>query len=539
MKNAVLLFLLSCLFFGCNKDSEARLKIKEAEELIMSEKLDSAFVLLESIANPDVLNDKAFAHWCLVYARVCEQLGEDMPFVSQLKRTAEYYESYGSAEEKVQCMMHLGQAYEDEKNFDQAMEVYLQTVDLAKSEKIYKSVGKLYNRIAQLHKFDDSYDEAQRFYQMGGEYYRKAKDSLDYIYSIRDIGWLYTLKEEYGQASEFYLKAFQLALNLNDSLLLSSITNRMGNNYLEMGNYSLAEKYLLQSIAYDEAGSAPTYLALANLYTLKKEYTKVRSYIDMAIQYSSPQRSLVGGKLYRLYMLEKSLGNYILSLKYYEQFMNFADSIAELQNQSNMLKIERRYEHEMLLGENKTLEDRNILYLIIGISLLLFLILLFCRYKYKMALKNKDILIQRITIHDANIALEEKEFAIKGLNNAIFTIRENILKTSDVYKKIMKNALSIEDAKKNPLTQQDWLELEEKIGSTYFTFFNNLASKIPDLTDKERHFCCLLKIGLNNQQLSILLSILPGTVSHIRYGIMKKGRFVNTKTTLEKIIFSL
>ena len=143
MKNAVLLFLLSCLFFGCNKDSEARLKIKEAEELIMSEKPDSAFVLLESITNPDVLNDKAFAHFCLIYARLSEQLGEDMPFVPQMERANAYFEKHGSPDEKMNCLLYLGMSYEEETDFEWAMKSYLQAVEIAKKAKKYLLVGKL------------------------------------------------------------------------------------------------------------------------------------------------------------------------------------------------------------------------------------------------------------------------------------------------------------------------------------------------------------------------------------------------------------
>lgn len=274
MKNAILLFPLFCLLFSCKIGNETRLTIKEAEGLILSENLDSAFVLLKNITNPDLLDDKTFASWCLTYAGICDRLNEDMPFVPQMIRANEYYKKNGTNLEKIKCLMYLGKAYEEEKDFDIAMQTYLHSVDLAKSERAYSLVGKIYNKIAWLYDFDDNYDEAQRYHLLSGEYSLKDNDSLNYIYSIRDIGWIYTLKGEYGEASESFLKAYRLALNMNDSLLLSSMTNRLGINYKEMGNYSLAEQYLFQSISYDEAGSVPTYLALADLYTLKKNMIK-------------------------------------------------------------------------------------------------------------------------------------------------------------------------------------------------------------------------------------------------------------------------
>lgn len=190
MKNAILLLLLLCFLFGCKRDNALRLKIQDAEELIMSGNPDSAFVLLKSVTNPDVLDNKTFAHWCFIYAEACEQLNEDMPFVPQMERVTEYYEKHGTLKERIKCLMYLGQAYEDEMSFDEAMQAYLQAVDLAKSEQEYLLTGEIYNKIVWLHDF--------------------------------------------------------------------------GNNY-------------------DEAGSTPTYLALADLYTLKKEYEKARYHIKMVI----------------------------------------------------------------------------------------------------------------------------------------------------------------------------------------------------------------------------------------------------------------
>lgn len=539
MRNAILLLLLACFLFGCKGSSDIRLKIKDAEELYLSQQPDSALTLLKTITNPDLLDNKTFALWCLTYAEISDQLGEDMPFVPQMERASEYYEEHGTTKEIIKSLMYLGQAYEEEKKFDNAMQVYLKAVDLAKSDKDCLLVGKLYNNIGKLHDFEDDYDESQRFYQLSGEYYLKGGDSLNYVYSIRDIGWIYTLKEEYGSASESYLQAYKLALNLNDSLLLSSVTNRLGINYSEMKNYPLAEKYLLQSIAYDEAGSAPTYLALADLYTSKKYYDKARKYINMATSLSSTNQMFNGGLLYQNYILEKELGNYIVSLSYYEQYTSFADSISDLQEKTNILKVEKRYEHESLLNDNKELSIENQWVLIVCYSLVILCLLLIVLYKHRIANKEKYILKQQLIIQEKHSSLMEKEIDLNGLSSTIMEIRENILINSDIYKKVIDNSQSVEKAKKYPLSDKDWIALKECVKSTYILFFENLKDKFPNLTEEDIRFCCLLKIGLNSQQLSILLDIQPTSVSRRRNRIMKKGGFENTNTTLEKIIEKL
>nr|WP_195372379.1 tetratricopeptide repeat protein [Parabacteroides leei] len=536
MKNAILLFILFCLFFSCQRNSEIHLKIKEAEELIRIEQPDSAFTILEGIANPDVLNDKAFAHFCLIYAGLSEQLKEDMPFVSQMERANTYYEKYGTIEERMNCLLYLGMSYEEEKDFEWAMKSYLQAVEMAKVEKKYLLTGKLYNKIAGLYDFDDNYDEAERYQLLSGEYYLKGNDSVNYIYSLRNIGWLHVLKEEYGEASEYFQNAYRLALPLNDSLLLSSLTNRLGNTYKEMNSYSLAEDYLFKSIAYDEAGSAPTYLALANLFTKKGEYDKAREYIEMAILHKTTDRPLTGGILYRLYMLEKELGNYSLSLDFYERFNHFADSIAELQAKTDVLKAEKRYEYVEVLNENTKLELEYYRFFVGSIFVFLMFVILVAKYKYSLTKKNEKLRNKQMEI---NNVLQEKEYAVQGLSEKISGIRKSILENSDVYKKMIQNALSIEKAKKNPLTDQEWLALYELLRMAYPFFMDSLQKKFLGLTEAEKRFCCLLKLSFNNQQLAVFLNIQPTSVDRKRYRIRKKGNLENTETTLEEVIAGL
>ena len=536
MKNVILLFIFFCLFFSCKSNNEINLKIQEAEELIRAEQPDSAFALLESITNPEVLSDKVFAHFCMVSAGLSEQLGEDMPFVPQMERANDYYEKHGSLEEKMNSLLYLGMAYEGETDYEWAMKSYLSAVELAKKAKNYRLVGKLYNKMAQLPDFDDNYEEAKLCHLSSGEYYLKGNDSVNYIYSIRDIGWIHLLKEEYDEALEYHQKAYRLALPLNDSLLLSSLTNRLGINYEEMKNYALAEKFLFQSIAYDEAGSAPTYLALAGLYTGEGQYDKARTYIEMVVLHKTAKRPLTGGILYQSYMLEKELGNYSLALDYYERFNHIADSVAELQSQMDLLKVEKRYEYAEVLNRNTILELKYSRNIIGGILLLIFILIGFYIYKKRLDKANEKLKKEQEGIVKK---MQEKELKVQGLSKQVLSIREGILENTETYKKIMQNACSVEEAKKNPLTNEDWLSLYGSLKITYPFFMDGLEQQLPGLTEEERHFCCLLKLGLDNQQLAIFLDIQSTSVDRRRYRIRKKGKFENTQTTLEELIAAL
>ncbi len=486
MRTVCLIFALLGLLLSCQRQGEVRSKIKEAELLREAGQPDSAFAILDKVTNPETLGRRTFARFCMLYAELAEELGEDMPFVPQMERADEYFMRHGSKEEKMKSRLYLGMAYEGETDYEWAMKAYLSTAEMAESEGRFTVLGKLYDRIARLRGFDGNYKEAKHYHLLSGEYYLKGNDSVNFICSIRDIGWIEMLEGNNDAAAQTVEKAYRLALTMNDSLVLSSLTNRLGITYTEMGDYAPAEKFLLLSVAYGGTDSTTTYLALADLYTHKGEYPKARAYIEKV--------PLDGGVLYQSYILEKELGNYGLALDYYERYMSFADSVSLLKDRTNLRKVEKRYESAKLLNRNTVLE---------------------LRYS------------------------RTKEFELQGLAGKIKDIRKNVLEETDIYRKIMHNARSIEDARKNPLTKEDWQTLYGALKTTYPLFKQEMERMFPGLTEEEKHFCCLLKLGLNNQQLAIFLDILSTSVDRRRYRIRKKGNIENTQTTLEEIITKL
>ncbi|WP_233566760.1 hypothetical protein [Parabacteroides sp. AM58-2XD] len=122
--------------------------------------------------------------------------------------------------------------------------------------------------------------------------------------------------------------------------------------------------------------------------------------------------------------------------------------------------------------------------------------------------------------------MQEKELKVQGLSKQVLSIREGILENTETYKKIMQNACSVEEAKKNPLTNEDWLSLYGSLKITYPFFMDGLEQQLPGLTEEERHFCCLLKLGLDNQQLAIFLDIhllrsIAGVIGSVKRGNLK------------------
>lgn len=129
-------------------------------------------------------------------------------------------------------------------------------------------------------------------------------------------------------------------------------------------------------------------------------------------------------------------------------------------------------------------------------------VILIAKYKYSLTKKNEKLRNKQMEI---NNVLQEKEYAVQGLSEKISGIRKGILENSEVYKKMIQNAQSIEDAKKNLLTDQEWLALYELLRMAYPFFMDGLQKKFLGLTETEKRFCCLLKLGLNKSAVGCIL----------------------------------
>lgn len=537
----IILSLFSSLFlilFSCQEDKATEHTLQTAQKILVANP-DSALVLLRSIQAPESLPTRTFSRWCLLYAQACDKAKEDMPFISQLKRANDYFEKHGSPSEKALCKLYLGHSHEEDKEFDRAMQYYLAAVDIAKKAKEYKIEGDVYNHIAELYEFNDKYKDARSVYQKAGDCFMLINDSINYLYSLRDIGWTFAREGDFSEALEYCLQAYDIAINHQDSLLLSSLSNRIGICYKEIGEFHLAEKFLFQSMDYQKENSAPTYLALANLFFRQKNYEKALYYTQKTSELQTKNTNTAGAIIYHLYLIEKKLGHSNLALNYYEQYVAFNDSVTDLQQKVNSEKVERRYEQSKLLNTNYELYTKQQRTIILCILLLLACITTVLFYKIRISRKNKRIHKQQVLLQNNHAQLMTKELSVKGLEIDIQQIRENILHNSAVWEKIVRNSKSIQMAKQDPFTEKEWLTFTEIIKATYLSFYENLYSKFSGLTVDEFRFCCLLKAGLNSQELSIFLNIQPESVNHKRYRIMKKGGYENKNLILETIIYQL
>lgn len=571
----LILILLCC---ACRNNTDNHF-VNQAEILIETNP-DSAYLLLNSIPIPDELDDELFAHWCLLLGKASDNLHKDMPNASYLEQAQAWYEKHGTLKEHVQIGLYLGRSYVEEKRYDEAMGIYMKYLELAKKGREYNLAGYICSYMADLYEFKDMFDYAREKYRNGAEYFLKANNNRSYALALRDISYTFCLQDSFDFALQNLKIADSIAVRVNDTIALASISNALGNVYSLMDSLYCAEKYFLKSLKLDTIETTPTYLALSTLFGENGDLDKARYYLGKSEGESKNTYTAVG-VTYQHYLLEKMSNNLVGALSYLEQYCHESDSISLMQNNARINEVEKKYNYIKMLNENNQLRIRHlyvIIFLILAVLSSLLLSILYYikskRSREKIDKQRKEIddeekkLLQLITDltqkeeelqklkllmdetnNQKNVQelLDKQELEYQKQKKEVLQVRNeiNILKNRMLYlipvvKKIVKlSQVVVPGAIKSPVTAKDWHTLINSINNIYFLFQEKLEKKGFKENTVEMHYCYLSLLQLNKNQEAIILHINPDSVSKLRFRVRQKLQISGEKMSLYECLVKL
>ena len=124
---------------GCNKQQSVSDRLLNEVEKAIAINPDSASNLLKGISSPEKLDNKTFARWCMLSGKITDEIFNSILPTYQLERAYEWYSSHGSPDEQVQILIYLGRSYFADGDYDKAMSIYTNALDIA--EKTYVNVN--------------------------------------------------------------------------------------------------------------------------------------------------------------------------------------------------------------------------------------------------------------------------------------------------------------------------------------------------------------------------------------------------------------
>ncbi|MDR1331681.1 MAG: hypothetical protein LBK07_06210, partial [Tannerella sp.] len=506
-KITVSLFLAGfCL--ACTEDYQARRLIDEAVTWVEI-RPDSAQSLLEDATLLFPVSDETHARWCLLSGKAEDEMRKserpkDLLPVEDWQRAKKYYDRHGTPEEQAQIHLYLGRAHVDANDYDTAADAYNEALTLAQKTDNFSLTAYINSYIADIYLLREYYPEALDKYREAAALHAKAGNLRSQALALRDCEYVFLVEEKYEQALLVLQQADSIARLAGDALVLSFMQHDYGVVYSELGEYDLAEGYLLNNIF--EKDTCPTYLALSDVYIHKGDFNKARQCLERA--YSDFTKDALP---YQYYLLAKAEGNMDLALAHFERHQEITDSLLAEQNRVHVIEIEKKYDKTQLALAHNRLQMRTQKYLLAASFLALICVILFVLYRATIRRKNRKILEQKELLarkenefthlvaqlkrqqrlmqgrEQENTDYLKKKAEVEALGESVFAMKLDALRSTAVGVKIQRAAQKVNMQNIRPLSTRDFDALEEYVRMQFSDIYAFFQERMEDVAPTYRH----------------------------------------------------
>ena len=534
MKSSTLITILSTfLLVGCSKQQSTLDKQLDEVEKIIEVNPDSASSILENIASPEQLDDKTFARWCILSGKVTDEIFNTLLPSYQFERANTWYSSYGKSNEQVQILIYLGRSYANDGDYDKAMSIYTNALEIGEKNKLYNLVGYTYSYIGDLYREKAIRTEAIKKYEMAADNFKKENNIDSYTCALRDMGREYASIDSLSHAIEILSTADSLTANSKDIDVKAAIDNALGNIYVMQNKYDEAKKFFYKALEGRE--KMPNYMALIDLYIASDSISQAKGLLQKIPQDDPTYTYSIKYLYYQIYKSEKK---YEKALTYLEECTDLVDSIVYADNQSKILNIESKYNHLKISKEIDKLKMKQQSYIIVSVICIAALLLMVIGYllyrkqaKEKILKQQKELDKMKLDLYTLSLELEKKRsllntFKEKDENydkmqkeiDHLFTnyrkLQNKILTDSPLYKELVSLANKNTPRITEPLiSKNQWKLIVNEITSIYPNLYNYLFSLCPTLSDEDFQYCCFYLYGFDTNVEAKLLNIAIGSVS--------------------------
>ena len=556
MRKSIAIIITSILVLsGCNKQQSVSDRLLNEVEKAIAINPDSASNLLKSISSPEKLDDKAFARWCMLSGKITDEIFNSILPTYQLERAYDWYSSHGSPDEQVQILIYLGRSYFADGDYDKAMSIYTNALDIAGKNKLNNLIGYTYDYIGDLYREKFMFTEAIKKYETAAECFKKENNTDSYACALKNIGREYACIDSLSCAIEILTIADSVAANTKDIEVTASINNALGNIYVMREEYDKAEKYFLKALSTGKE-KMPDYVALIDLYTTTDSIDKAKELLSKIPQ-DDPQYTCSINYLY--YQIHNAERDYKEALAYLEEYVDMVDSIVYADSQSKILNIESKYNHLKISQEVDRLKIKQqsyIIFSVIRISCLLLIMIVYLLYRKQakekihrqqdelnriktdltyvsLELEEKKKLLDTFKEKDDNYNKIEKEIAL--LTSNYKELQHKSLENSPTFKELVRLAKQNKPRNDKPLiTDKQWELIADEITYIYPNLSKYLYSLCPNLPEQDFLYCCLCMCGFDTNTEAKLLNIASDSVRKKRFRLREKLNIalLNDNTTL-------
>ncbi len=536
------------------------------------------------------LKEPYFIGECLFYfAEVYLEQSHHSDAMMKYNEALDQYQKAGSKDGEFWCYSGMGIVQKQSGNFADAILCYNKALQVARHARMNNEVAYCFNNLGNVYRKQGDFPKAMASYQKAITEFNKLNDELAASDCLNNIGNLYLDNGDPFRALEYYNKSLNFPKVKMDDYRMIIRSKNLADVYTELKDFDNAEQFLdnatkLAEKAGDKSNIASCYAQYGKLHMAKgtleiaiayhkksaalyKEAgaraEEAEAWVELAateleagnmadaITYAQTGEELARevGALKTLLLAQKCLadcyekkGDPAKALKYLNSAMLLKDSIFSVEKNRTIEEIEAGFVQSRIKNENQVLaqnsmlqkqaiRNKNLLLVLLGISLALSIALVWLIYKRNLHTKKeagrvKMVSDQKIEKLSEDLGGKERELTSKTLLiNQKNQLLEKLISELELLKKSDVSSATIHNLQmelKQELSPNAWKEFELSFNEVHPGFQHRLLEKYPELTPAERRLCSFVRLDMNTREISSLSGQSIKSIEVARTRIRKK-----------------
>ncbi len=363
------------------------------------------------------------------YSNALENFIESLEIARKIKRYDKVVASYNN----------IGAVYYYLGDDQTALDYFLKSYEIRIKHGLTKNMAFSLNNIGAIYSKYNEHKKALEYHLKALEISKRDGDKYSMLKALTNLGDDYGKHLEYSKSIQYYHKALKLSDALNDTENRANILSKMGNIYFENGNkmravemvnkaveisYNIDYKYGITSFSAD----------LGNMYVklgeLKKAKPLLNTALNVARQINASREIVVAlNYLSKYYYQKKNMYrayNYRLQYDHLRDSLKVAETNLRIANLKNGFELNRKLDEikvkqNELNVEKKISRQRLLIIYLIGVAGALLLVFLWVTIRLYNRIKEKN---KHISEKNAQISglLEKEQETNKIKDTLISTI---------------------------------------------------------------------------------------------------------------------
>ncbi|MBD5190202.1 MAG: DUF3450 domain-containing protein [Bacteroidales bacterium] len=567
----ILFLIFTILISGCGSNHETMARMDRADS-IMETAPDSALCILDSINPGTLASKKEKARYALLKSMAYDKNYIDTTSFDVIQPAIDYYLSKGNPNEKLRTLFYQGRIYQNRNEDEEAMKCFIKAIELKDEITDSMVLARTYNAQGFLYEKQSIYPSFIKSILLSYNIYKQLHHTELEMNCLNSAinGSLWVNNK---------IQADSLLVLADSTAALLSHTDKHFLHCKIIYAIDFMENTMARSLL-DSIGKIDDSLLIT--LDLAYGYDKLNCN-DIAFKYLSKIKEEDIDSDYILkylsikYNILNSLGYYEKALNTFNELVYIRDSINSKAFTQEIRSVEKRYQLEKAISEEK--HDKKIVYLSALSGGLLFIIFIAI-----IIIKLRDMKIMQMSLNQKNVSLEvEKNNLLEEKDN--LKLEKNNLVTENNNLEIKNNSLELErnnlEAERDSISSQlseqqkfsaslqslmkerlnilngllaynitsnekyarEYLQLKEDLSNNKSRFLKTLRENMKrtypifmaklvniGLTDIEINYVCLYALGLRGKEIGTYL----GTKRHYNVSseIRNKLRLDSNDTNL-------